>query len=63
MPKGPADDPSARKSAGVSTATTTGAPIEANGDFEALLNALNSGSTKGSTSRLTMSGMTLRGEE
>lgn len=32
-----------------------------NGNLEELLNALNSGSTKGSSSRLTMSGMTMRG--
>ncbi|HNN47710.1 MAG TPA: MCE family protein [Marmoricola sp.] len=57
----PPDDPSRDQARMASTASTTGAPVEANGDFEQLLNALNSGSTKGSDSRLTMSGMTMRG--
>ncbi|HNA99502.1 MAG TPA: hypothetical protein PLC19_08515, partial [Marmoricola sp.] len=57
----PPDDPSRDQVRMASTASTTGAPVEANGDFEQLLNALNSGSTKGSDSRLTMSGMTMRG--
>lgn len=57
----PPDDPLRDQMRVASTASTTGAPVEANGNFEELLNALNSGSTKGSTSRLTMSGMTMRG--
>lgn len=57
----PADDPSKDQLRTANTAATTGVPVEMNGNLEELLNALNSGSTKGSSSRLTMSGMTMRG--
>ncbi|HMU35399.1 MAG TPA: MCE family protein [Marmoricola sp.] len=57
----PADDPSRDQARSANTAATTGVPVEVEGNLEEMLNALNSGSTKGSTSRLTMSGMTMRG--